>query len=320
MNQQNQTRKPGLKAVYDTREQRLRGKFARLTPRILGFLASSFVAIMVLYGVFSKRSLETSKNELLAKRRAVETQLGPEWFALRDSIEKKTIDTAHDWPGDWVDSEAGKFDFRTQPGIYLRLRVADARDVDTLRKSARMSVKDGFTGCIMRTQVAATRSDADAGIGNEQPWNLRQAYASTRVLTDDWGGEVKAADDELRLRVFEQQFDKATREEIPLAVDLVKRAKFFLLVLDEDAAEAVEKVDGGAITMEALQLVAHNARVRIWNLKTGAELARIKARGEGGFRFVGEQGTSDPAALEAMQRQVNNCALANRVKDAIGFK
>jgi hypothetical protein len=327
-------RKPGLKAVYEGREQRLRGKFTRLTPRLGLFLLSSFLLIIVVYGVFSKRSLDKAKSELLAKQRAVEKTLGPEWFPLRDRLEKLTIETAREWPGDWIGPEASHAEFRTQPTIYLRLRVNEAKDVETLREQARNSVKDGFAGCLFRSNasvvtspdggaaVAVTQSNAAeiASRGLADVWNLRQAYAATRVLTEPWVAEVKASPDDLRLRVFIQQFDKATREEIPLAVNIVKRAQFFLLVLDEDSAAAVDEVDGGAITMEALQLVPHDARVRLWNLKSGAEIARLKRRGEAGLRFVGEQPTADRESLNAAQRQVNNCALANRIKEAIGLK
>ena len=289
-----------------------------MTPRVVLMAVSALALILLGYGFVSHRVLEKSKGDLLSKRRAVETTLGPDWFALSGKLEKLVLDTGRDWPGDWVDAEAGRTDFRSLPGIYLRLRRAEAKDAAALRGAAKSSVKDAFAACLLRPTTPPKLPDG--GVGQEQPWNLRQAYASTRVLTDEWANEVKLSSDDLRLRVFEQQFDKATREEIPLAVDIVKRAAFFLLVLDEDAPEALEKVDGGAITMEALQLVSHDARVRVWNLKTGAEIARVRRRGEGGFRFVGEQTVQDPETLDAMQRQVNGCALANRVKEALGVK
>lgn len=293
-----------------------------MQPKHVLFAVSSLAIILLGYGFFSKRVLDKAKGELLAKRRAVETTLGPEWFPLRDKLEKLTLDTAQNWPGDWVDSDTGRrIDFRTAPGIYLRLRVAEAKDADSLRRAARESAKDGFTACLLRTtNEAAARGQPDAGLGNEQPWNLRQAYASTRVLTPEWAEEVKLSGDDLRLRVFEQQFDKAAREEVPLAIDIIKLAQFFLLVLDEDDPAAKSKTDAGTITMEALQLVPHDARVRIWNLKTGNEIARLKRRGEASFRFMGEAAVQDPEQLEAMQRQVNNCALANRVKEALNVK
>ena len=58
---------------------------------------------------------------------------------------------------------------------------------------------------------------------------------------------MRDADDDLRLRVFVEQYDKAIREEIPLAIDVVKRAQFFLLVLDEDVPEAAAFADGGPL-------------------------------------------------------------------------
>lgn len=323
-------RKPGLKAVYDLREQRVKGKFTRLTPRILLMLVSSFVTIIVGYGFFAKRSLDKSRNELLAKRRAVETTLGPEWFPLRDKLEKLTVDTAREWTGDWLDSATGRTDFRTSQTLYLRLRVNEAKDIAKLRDSIGASTKDGFIACLMKGTAAPlpdggayqiTRENVAevSSLGLREVWNVRQAYAATRILTDTWADEVKDAGDDLRLRVFEQQFETASKKEIPLAIDIVKRAQFFVLVLDEDAPEALEKTDGGPITLSALELVPHEARVRVWNLKTGAELARVKRAGGATYRFIGEQATQDPEARDAMQRQVNNCALANRVKEALGF-
>jgi hypothetical protein len=137
---------------------------------------------------------------------------------------------------------------------------------------------------------------------------------ATRVLTDDWATQVKEAEDELRLRVFKQQYDKAKRDEIPLAIDIIKRAQFFLLVLDEDVPEARElSGDAGTITEEALQQVPHPARVLIVNLRTGAEIARLRKTADADFQFVGEQAVRDPEVRAAMKRQVNNCALAQSV-------
>lgn len=275
---------------------------------------------LVVAWLASNRSLSKQKEELLAQQRAAVTTVGAEWAPLRDKIEKLTLDAAADpYKGDFVDPEAAKWDFRSVPGIYLRLRKDDAKDVETLRKRAQDSVKDAFTGCLLReTNVALTRGEADAGTAPDQPWNLRQAYTATRVLTDAWANEVKAADDSLRLRVFEQQYDKAKREGIPLAIDIVKRAQFYLLVLDEDVPEAKEyAVDGGVVTSEELQQVPHPARVHIMNLKNGKELVRLRRSGDADFRFAGERAVHDPEVRAAMRRQVNNCALANEVWSAI---
>ena len=116
---------------------------------------------------------------------------------------------------------------------------------------------------------------------------------------------MKDADDDLRLRVFVEQYDKAIRDEIPLAIDVVKRAQFFLLVLDEDVPEAAAFADGGP----------HHARRRCsWSSTRRACSSSIckdnkpilRLRRSGGARFIqaGERVVTDDETRDAMQRQV----------------
>ena len=318
---QREQRKPGLKSIHEAREQRARGKHSRASPNLLLYAVVAIAAILLGYRFFATRQLDRSKEALLSKERAVEVTVGREWFPLRDKIEKFVLDAAvGEWPGDFVDNGA-KWDFRSAPGIYLRIRLADARDPTSLHKAAQGSLKDGFVGCLMREPNAgAARGDVDAGPFAEQPWNMRQAYASTRILTADWINDVKASGDDLRLRVFEQQYEKAAREEIPLAIDLIKRAQFFLLVLDEDPPAA--KGDGAPLTEEMLQLVPHDARVRLMNLRdgSGTELARMRRRAEGTAISVSGHEVTDPETRQAMQRQVNNCSLALQVQSVLALE
>jgi hypothetical protein len=168
--------------------------------------------------------------------------------------------------------------------------------------------------------AALVKGAADAGAFSDQPWNLRQGYAATRILTDDWVREVKDSDDDLRLRVFEQQYDKAIRDEIPVAIDFIKRAQFFLLVLDEDEEAAREYADGGAITEEALQLVPHEARVHLVNLRTNAEVFRLKRAGEATLYGSIDGPGLDPEMKAAIKRNANNCDLANQITAALEEK
>lgn len=312
-------RELGLKAVHSARAERSKSKYGKISGPVWLVAGGAVVVTLILAWLLSDRTLSTEKDEILSQQRAAVSTVGAEWYPLRDKLEKITLDAASRYEGDKVDFDAAKMDFRSSPGIYLRLRVDEARDVESLRKHAKDSVKDAFTGCLLREpNVPLARGDADAGVGPDQPWNLRQAYTSTRILTDDWAKEVKASEDKDRLRVFRQQYDKAKRDEIPLAIDIIKRAQFFLLVLDEDVPEAREVAgDAGTITEEALQQVPHPARVHIVNLKTGAEIARVRKTAEADFQFVGEQAVRDPEVRAAMKRQVNNCALAQQVWSAI---
>lgn len=312
-------RQIGLKAVEQARSERQRSKHGRISGKVwLAGAAGIVLTVLVAYFA-SDRSLGKAKDELLAQQRAAVTTVGKEWEPLRDKIEKITLDAAKEYPGDVVDPEAQKWDFRSVPGIYLRLRVAEAQDAKTIRDKARDSLKDAFTGCLLReTNAALAKGEADAGSAPDQPWNLRQAYASTRVLTPEWVDEVRNSSDDLRLRVFQQQYEKAKRDEIPLAIEIIKRAQFYLLVLDEDVPEAKEYAgDAGAITEEALQQVAHPARVTVVDLKSGKVMVRVRRSAEAGFVFAGEHQVFDPEVRAAMRRQVNNCALAQDVWGAI---
>ena len=318
MAKQEEREPPGLKAIHAGRADRLRGKYSRPSGSTWLIGVAGIIAVMVAYRLISGRQLDSVKDGLLAKQRAVESTVGKEWFPLRDRIEKVTLDAAGEFKGDFVDSEASRWDFRSLPGIYLRLRVADAKDAASMRRAAGESAKDGFVGCLLREpNAAAARGERDAGAFPDQPWNLRQAYSATRVLTPEWVSEVKEAGDALRLRVFEQQYDKAAREEIPMAVDLVKRAQFFLLVLDEDSDAAKAAADGGPVTEESLQLLPHDARVHVVNLRTGAEVLRLRRVGAATFMSAGEHTIADPETKAAIQRQVNNCSLAQQVQAAI---
>src|SRR5579859_612604 len=304
----------GLPAVARAREDRARGRTRWTTQAGLVALLV-VVGGLVVHKFVSERELGDQRKHLLSEQRAVAATLGPEWFPLRDSLEVDVLGAAGDFAGDSVDAQARLGAFRTQPGLYLRMRVADARDAASVRKVAADAKKDAFAGCLLREpNERGARGDIDGGAFAEQPWNLGQAYAATRILTDDWVGAVKDADDDLRLRVFVEQYDKAIREEIPLAIDVVKRAQFFLLVLDEDVPEEAAFTDGGPPSEEAVQMVEHPARVFLFDLDGNKPILRLRRSGGGRFVQAGERQVTDEETRDAMQRQVNNCALANMVE------
>lgn len=311
-------RQPGLQGVYKARELRKEGRFARPTEQMWLGAGAALVAILVGYWYFSGRSLSAAKDDLLAKRRSVMVTVGAEWTPLRDRIEKITVAEAGPYAGDFVSEGAKSLSFRTNPAIYLRLKTDDAKDGASIRKASEDSLKDAFAACLLRSsQEAPAVAAPDAGAQPEQPWNLRQAYASTRILTDAWEGEVKDSGDSLRLRVFQQQYDKAVTEEIPLAVDIIKHAKLYVLVLDEDTPLAAMN-DAGKTTPETLQLAPHDARVVVYDLAADRVAVRLKRTASGAYMPAGERPITDDETRDAVQRQVNNCALAQAVIAGIG--
>jgi hypothetical protein len=308
----------GLGAIAKNREDRARGA-GKWTAQAGVVAGLAVIAGLIAHKVVSERELNSGRQALLAKQRAVVSTLGAEWLPLRDNLEGDVLRSAatptSDYANDDVQAEARSMTFRSQPGLYLRMRVADATSAETVRKVALDAKRDAFAACLLREpNERAARGEADAGAFAEQPWNLGQAYAATRILTDDWVGAVRDADDDLRLRVFVEQYDKAIREEIPLAIDVVKRAQFFLLVLDEDVPEEAEFTDGGPPTEAALQMVDHPARVFLFDLNGNKPIARLRRSGGGRYLQAGEHQVTDEETRDAMQRQVNNCALANMVE------
>jgi hypothetical protein len=307
----------GLPAIAKAREDRGSGR-SRWTTQAGLMALVAIVGGYVVHQIVSARELNKDRDALLSRQRAVEVTLGPEWFPLRDALEADVLAAAKDYQGDRVEDQARAGSFKTLPGLYLRMRVADARDAASVRKVAADAKKDAFAACLLREpNDRGIRGEIDGGAFAEQPWNLGQAYASTRILTPDWVNEVKSADDDLRLRIFTEQFGKASTTEIPLAIDIVKRASFFLLVLDEDTPEAAQFVDGGGITEEALQMVPHDARIHLFDLATKKEILRLKRSGDARVIPAGERVVTDGETRDAMQRQANNCALARRVDEAL---
>jgi len=307
----------GLPAIADARDQRARGATKWTVQAGLvaaGAIALAFVADRVVSG----HALSADRQALLAKQRAVVVTVGAEWYPLRDALETDVLNAAKAYPGDYVDPEARAGAFRTRPGLYLRMRVADASDARSVRRVAADAKRDAFAACLLREpNERGVRGEIDGGAFAEQPWNLGQAYAATRILTEDWVAAVKDADDPMRLRVFTEQYDRAVKSAIPVAIDVVRRAEFFLFVLDEDVAEAAAHAEGGVVDEQALQLVGHPARVHLVDLKRGKEVLRLRRTGEARVIPAGEHVVTDQEAQEAMQRQANNCALAASVEAAL---
>jgi len=306
----------GLPAIAQARETRAQ-RGPKWTMQAGLVAAGAIAAGLIAHAVVSGRELAAGKQALLARQRAVAATLGAEWLPLRDELESDVLIAAKTYAGDDVDPEARTLSFRTQPGLYLRMRVADAVSPESIRSVAADAKKDAFSSCLLREpNDRGRRGEIDGGAFAEQPWNLGQAYAATRILTEPWVQAVKDIDDDMRLRVWTAQYDKAVREEVPLAIDVVKRAQFFLLVLDEDDA-AARPADGGPTTEESLQLVSHPARVHLFDLKRRAEIVRLRRSAEGMVIPAGERPITDPETLDAMHRQANNCALARSVEVAL---
>ena len=148
---------------------------------------------------------------------------------------------------------------------------------------------------------------------------MRLAYRALRVLSSDWTDEVHEADTELGLNAYDRDLDSVSKRDVPVAIELLSRSRYFTLVLDEDPAGGVppEAPDAGETPDERVQREPHAARIGIWDLKTKSPLLRLRADAAGHFVPVGDRVVQNPETVMAQQRQTNSCALALAAKEAL---
>jgi len=325
-----QSHSRGLTAVEESRGRR--GRLPAIPGRVLAWIFTILVAGGIFYWKKSQGEVESQKAALFAKQRGVLAELGPRVEPLKRRIEDWTVTSAGPYPGDVVAPELKGFDFAALPGVYLRLPLKDATSSESIRKASVASLRDGFTSCLFRepnglpTSGPACKASRDCGPGtfcNEadhcmppaQPYNLRTAYHGTRVLGDEWSLSLRSASDDMRMRLLEREFESAVKDDIPLVIDVLTRAQFFMVVLDEEPA-GFAPTPGRAT--EALQALPHAARVALFGLKSGSDKLLLRLRREVDARFVpaGDKTPVDPDVIEAQQRQVNSCQLALEVRAA----
>jgi hypothetical protein len=327
----------GLPSIQQAREGRAEGKSRWPAPKFWAYAGIVLAIGFVLRWYWSEAEIQHTKQKLLADQRGVAAGVGPRWFPLRQRIEGWITALAKD-PGPEVieREELAKWDFRTRSGLYLRLRVEDAQTPEDIRQKARDSLRDGFTACLMRVpnpsatagkECKRTRDCPAREFCNEQdhcskpaqPFNLRVAYRSMQILTDEWVRDVQAVDSELRTRLYVTNFEDAVRDDLPLAAELLQNAQYLLVVLDETPpglAPAPGKAEAGAGATEAVQGVPHSARIGVFRLADDKVLLRVR-RASGG-ELIGATPQADPEVLVARQRQANSCALALAVREAMG--
>ena len=325
----------GLPSIQRAREDRSAGRTRWPAAKYWGYGGVLLVLCLIFQWKSSQGELETNRQKLMASQRAMAVELGPRWLPLRDKVERWTTELSQAAGPEVVDLD-NKWDFREKSGIYLRLRVEEAGNADAIRAGAKDSLRDGFTSCLMRLPnpdplggpaCKRTRECGQNQFCNErdhctpaaQPFNLRVAYRTMHVLTDAWIHDVQDVSSELGLRMLTASFDDTLHDDVPLAMNLLQRAQYFLLVLDEPvpgAAPVPSSADGGTSAREAVQAVPHFARIGVWRLADDKLLLRVRREANG--QLLGSLPQADAEVIDARQRQANNCALALSVRQAMG--
>lgn len=332
----------GLSSINQARAERRRAivfgraRFKGMAPQFWLWTAVVLGGFFVVYWRVVQGQLESEKNQVMAKQRAIAKSLGPRILPFRDKLEGWVKELAGPFEP-MVSPEVSLTDVSKSPGVYLRLRLRNAKESASIREAAARSLRDGFTSCLFVDKKAkdlaegsACKTSADCRPGelcNEfhvckappRPYNLRLAYRALRVLSTDWTDELHQASSELAVDAYDRDLDAVARTDVPVAIELLQRAQFFTVVIDEDPKGGLpnEIEDYDESDEERIQRVPHFARVGIWDLESGKPLLKLRARAEGKFVPVGKRAVSEPSSQAAQQRQANSCALALEVKQAL---
>jgi hypothetical protein len=326
----------GLPSLHESRLNRKRqlvtGKAAvgGLPPKVFLWGLAVLIVGGIAYFWNAQAELEEQRRKLLTKQRATAQLLAPKLIPMRDAIEGGVVELSKNAKS----SIAAEVDWEklfTSPGIYMRARLADAADLDKLREIGGQSLRDGFSACLIRDLTAklpvagkACKQSNDCETGelcNEyehcqrpsSPFNMRMLYRALHVLSDKWEGEVRAAGTDYALIAYDRGLDSVTKIDLPVAIDVYQRAKYAIVVLDEDPPGGLPEPIAGVSESESdrVQRVPHFARVGVWELPSGRLLARVRAEAAGSLRDVGT--VKPPGGEEshaARSRQANSCALA----------
>lgn len=327
----------GLGAVETSRAERNRVK--RPPFKVILWFTMTIAVGLILYFRWESTQTESARQKLLSKQREAIALFGQQWFDVRDGIEKWTVEAAGRPEPDLVETaELEQFDFRQMPGIYLRLRKDQAKDVASVREAAMGSLRDGFTSCLMHNKSDSPivgkecKDSSECELGqmcNEyarcakpgQPYNLRLAYKSFGVLSPQFEKEARETTNSLTIRGLDAQFEAAKQSDFPIAIDLLSKAKFFLVVVDERPAPAsppaTDAADAGPPPedVEAAAGMTYPSRVALYRIEDGKLLLRLTR--EAKAELLGGAPIGDTEVAAAFKRQAQSCALANEVKNVL---
>ncbi len=331
----------GLPSITEAR--RARSKISWMPPKFWVWTAVILGASFIFWWKWEEGRLQSMRSELLSRQRTVVAELGQPWDKLRTKIEKWTVQCAKG-KQEFVNQHGlAKWNFREQAGIYLRLGSSQASSPDDIRKAAQQSLHDGFTACLMvvpnpsplagpkcRTSKDCPAeqhcNEFDHCAKHSQPYNLRLAFKTMRVMTDEWVDGINSLRNELEMRGAVATFDEINRFDIPVAIRLLTQAKYFLVVVD-DSSKAAEgqpeqEADGGALSANwEIPTAPHTARVCVWRLaddKRGTDDQQLLAIEREAAGVLMGAGATNPRTRQAQQRQANSCSLALEVRKAIG--
>jgi hypothetical protein len=338
----------GLPSLTEAREERRRAlvvgkvRLRAMAPVFWLWTGLGLSVFFVVYWRWAVGELDGQKSAVMAKQRAVKKTLGVRLTPFVDQVERFVIDLGGTWTGNVIEETADWEAIGKRPGIYLRLPLEQSRTAENIRRGATASLHDGFTSCFFVREGGQNPAEgthclrsAECPTGmlcNEwdvcspplRPYNMRLAYRAWRILSTEFLDELRAATNDLEVRMRERDLDQVTRVDVPIAIDILQRSRYATIVLDEvpeGGVPAIEKDEPLETVEQRIQRVAHDARVGVWDLSTGKSVVRFRGRAEGRLVMMGDRRVVLSAETKAAQsRQANSCALSMELRAALASR
>lgn len=343
-----QDRGRGLAALNEARQTRRRAivlgrvRVREIATRFWLFTFAGLVLFSIAYYRYAEGELAKRRGAVLARQRAVAAAVGTAPFELRGKLEAWVLELASGEVTPRVDPGVSLAAVAEGPGIYLRLRQSEAGDAPSVRAAAARSLHDGFTSCLFIGRAGDPKQGVECKVSSQcgagelcndwgvcappsQPYNLRLLYQALEVVEPAWVSRLEATTDDLQVLALELDLEDAAKHEVPAAAELVRRSKYFTVVLDEAPAGGLppataEAAELGETPDERLQATDHFVRVGIWDIERGQQLLGLRVEAAGRYVAVGRGSAKDPRVVRAQQRQANNCAVGTEVREVLGAR
>ncbi len=272
-------------AQYEEQERRA---FAPKTPwRWIFAIAGGLAFIAGYYNWRERSKAAATQSGIEASHRAHVVPVRERVNTFRERIESWVIEAAAEAPETWAHPQLNLAGLHRAQGIYLRIHASEAIDAASIMNAARGMDPDAITRCL--------------GLS---PTSLKGFYDRVEYLAPEWLEEVEAAaDDNLRLRMYEEQLRVRVERDLPLMLDSA-RSDYFLLVVQHGDNRRAHPVD-----------------VFLWDLRRGEALLRTRTRARGALIPVRVALGNTPAGTArppAQRSGVTDCSIASQVRAAAG--
>lgn len=271
-------------ATYEEPEER-----AFKPPSPWKWIVAVTVALAGIIGYYQwrERSKEQALRESIVQAYGAEVEpVAQRVRAFREKLEGWITEVAHDVPETWADERLDLSGLHGASGVYLRIHEDAVDDPGTLADAGRSMGPDAIARCL--------------GLS---PLSLRGLYERATFVEPQWLERVNAADDNLRLRVIEDELERRTSRDLPVLMDMVQ-SDYFLLAIQHGSDRREHPVD-----------------VYLWDLRRDALLLKTRTQARGALIPVRVAIGDTPygtAPAPQLRAGVTDCSIASQVREAAG--